>query len=139
MNGYIVDTNIISEVIKAKPDPNAIAWLDRNSRMLYLTSITLEELRFGALMMPMGKKRKALEEWIDSLSVVYSQKILSFDAPSAEICASFHEKAVSLGRTPSIEDLMIASIAQKEGFCVATRNMKDFEYLDIDLVNPFEA
>lgn len=139
MSGYVVDTNIISEAIKAKPDPNVTTWLEKNSRTLYLTSITIEELRFGALMMPKGKKRKALEEWIDSLSIAFYQKILSFDARAAETCAIFHERAISNGRTPSIEDLMIASIAQSEGLAVATRNVKDFEYLDIDLANPFEA
>lgn len=138
MNGYIVDTNIISEAIKADPNPAVLAWLEQNSRALYLTSITIEELRFGALMLPKGKRRKALEEWIDSLSAGFSQKIFSFDALAAEICAGFHEKAISSGKTPSIEDLIIASIAKRKGFCLATRNVKDFEYLDIDLVNPFE-
>lgn len=138
MNGYIVDTNIISEAIKADPNPAVLAWLEQNSCALYLTSITIEELRFGALMLPKGKRRKALEEWIDSLSAGFSQKIFSFDAPAAEICAGFHEKAISSGKTPSIEELIIASIAKREGLCLATRNVKDFEYLDINLVNPFE-
>ncbi len=138
MSGYIVDTNVISEAIKADPNPVVLVWLEQNSRSLYLTSITIEELRFGALMLPKGKKRKALEAWIDSLSADFSQKILSFDTPATEICAGFHEKAISSGKTPSIEDLMIASIAKREGLCIATRNVKDFEYLDIELVNPFK-
>lgn len=131
--------NIISEAIKAKPNSAVLEWLERNSRALYLTSITIEELRFGALMMPKGRKRNALEEWINSLSATFSQKNLSFDTQAGEICASFHEKAISGGRVSNIEDLMVASIAKREGFCIATRNVRDFEYLDIGLVNPLEA
>ena len=139
MKKYVVDTNVISESIKPSPNSAAISWLESNSKSLYLTSITIEELRFGALMMPKGKKRKVLEGWIDSLSQTFSRKILSFDIQAAEVCAKFHEKAISSGRTPTIEDLMIAAIAKCNGCIVVSRNVKDFEYLDIEVINPFDA
>lgn len=138
MTSYIVDTNVISESIKAKPNKAAIEWLSEHSRTLYLTSITIEELRFGELMMPKGKKRTALQEWIDSLIQQYSSSILDFDATAAEICATFHERAISAGFSPSIEDLMIASIAKTNDAVVVTRNVKDFEYLDVEVLNPFQ-
>lgn len=138
MTKFVVDTNVISESIKAKPDPAAMEWFSSHAASLYLTSITVEELRFGEFMMPKGKKRKALREWIDSLVQQYSTSILDFDAASAEVCAKFYEQAISAGFTPTIEDLMIASIAQENDAVLATRNVKDFEYLDVELVNPFE-
>lgn len=135
---YLVDTNVISESIKPSPNSAAIEWLNANSRSLYLSTITIEELRFGELMMPKGKKRKALSSWIDSLEHSFSQSILDFDIKAANTCAQFHEIAISHGRTPTIEDLMIASIAQVNHMTIATRNVKDFDYLNIKVLNPFE-
>lgn len=138
MTNYVVDTNVISESIKAEPNKAATEWLSEHSQTLYLTSITIEELRFGELMMPKGKKRAALQKWIDSLMEQYSNSILNFDASAAEICAAFHEQAISSGFSPSVEDLMIASIAKANDAIVVTRNVKDFEYLDVEVVNPFQ-
>lgn len=138
MTKYIVDTNVISEAIKAKPDPAAMEWLSSHAASLCLTSITVEELRFGEFMMPKGKKRKALREWIDSLVQQYAASILDFDVASAEICAKFYEQAISAGFTPTIEDLMIAGIAHENEAVLVTRNVKDFEYLDVEVINPFE-
>lgn len=135
---YVVDTNVISEAMKAKPNPSVLSWMEQNSSSLFLTSITIEELRFGQLMMPEGKRRAVLKSWIDSLLVDFERNILDFEATSAEICAAFHDKAISIGRTPTIEDLMIASIAKTNGCAVVTCNTKDFDYLDIKLVNPFK-
>lgn len=139
MSGYVVDTNVISESIKKSPNPAAIEWLSAHASELYLTSITIEELRFGEYMMPKGKKRRALKRWIDSLQGQYARCIYSFDAACATTCAKFHEKAIASGHAPAIEDLMIASIAHEHDAPVVTRNIKDFEYLGVKVINPFEA
>lgn len=136
---YLVDTNVISEVCKKKPNPKVLAWLEDHDKGLYLSSITIEEMRFGELMMARGKKRDALHRIIDELIHNYEAHILSFDSNTAEVCAAFHEKAISSGKTPTIEDLMIAAIAQANNLALTTRNVRDFEYLDIPLINPFES
>lgn len=135
--GFLLDTNVISEICKQKPNESVMDWLDQNACDLYLSVVTIEEMRFGQLMMPKGKKRDALKRTIDLLLEAYSARMLSFDPSAAAQCAIFHEKAVSSGYSPSLEDLMIASIAQVNGLVVATRNMRDFQYLDIALVDPF--
>lgn len=135
--GFLLDTNVISEVCKKEPSESVLNWLNQNANDLYLSVVTIEEMRFGQLMMPKGKKRTTLEQMIDSLLESYATKMLSFDPCAAAQCAIFHEKAISSGYSPSIEDLMIASIAHVNDLVVVTRNTRDFDYLDIELLDPF--
>lgn len=136
--GYLVDTNVVSEVCKKSPDANVIKWLDSHEN-LSISVITIEEMRFGEFMMPKGKKRNKLHELIDSLAEHYSDSTLVFDTRATEQCAVFHENAIASGRTPTIEDMMIAAIAKVNGLVLVTRNVRDFEYLDIEVVDPFEG
>ncbi|WP_285813471.1 type II toxin-antitoxin system VapC family toxin [Adlercreutzia murintestinalis] len=135
---YVVDTNIVSETMKAAPNERVLGWLEKNECDAFLTAITIEELRFGELMMPSGKKRAALHEWIDAMLSSYVSKMLVFDPQAAEWCARFHQQAIAAGRTPTIEDMMIAGIAQANNCALATRNVRDFDFLDLPIVNPFE-
>lgn len=136
--GYLVDTNVVSEVCKKLPNPNVMDWLDSHEN-LAISVITIEEMRFGELMMPKGKKRNKLHELIDSLVEHYVDSTLTFDTRAAEQCAVFHENAIASGRTPTIEDMMIAAIAKVNGLALVTRNVRDFEYLDVEVVDPFEG
>lgn len=136
--GYLVDTNVVSEVCKKTPHTKVMEWLESHER-LNISVITIEEMRFGEYMMPKGKRRNKLHELIDSLVDMYSGSTLVFDACAAEQCAAFHECAIASGRTPTIEDMMIAAIAKVNGLTLVTRNVRDFEYLDIAVVNPFEG
>ena len=136
--GYLIDTNVISEVCKKEPNSAVLAWLNYHDEGLCLSSITIEELRFGELMMSHGKKRDALQRIITNLIENYAGRVFPFDSNAAEVCAAFHERAINAGRTPTIEDLMIAAIAQTNDLVLTTRNVRDFEYLDIEIENPFE-
>lgn len=135
---YVVDTNVVSEAMKASSNDQVLEWLNANSEDLLLTTITIEELRFGQHMMPKGKKQAALRELIDALVASYENKLLTFDAPAAEACALFHQQAILAGHTPTIEDMMIAGITHANKCILATRNTRDFDFLDIPLVNPYE-
>ena len=135
---YVVDTNVISELLKRQPDKRVMGWLDKHADELLLPSITIEELRFGQLLLDEGKKSRALARGIDALVLGYASRILPFDTAAAEQCARYHEQAISCGRTPTIEDLMIAAICACGGHTLATGNVRDFSYLDLPVVNPFE-
>ena len=135
--GFLLDTNVISEVCKKEPNEAVLNWLGQNATDLDLSVVTIEEMRFGQFMMPKGKKQAALKQMIDSLLETYATKMLSFDPHAAAQCAIFHEQAISSGYSPSIEDLMIASIAHVNDLVVVTRNTRDFDYLDIELLDPF--
>lgn len=134
----LVDTNVISELCKKDPNANVLAWLSETTDDLYLSVITVEEMRFGELMMPKGKRRDRLHEIIDQLFAEFATEILTFDADAASQCAVFHERAIHLGRTPTFEDLAIAAIAQTKEMVVVTRNVSDFDYLGVEVFDPFE-
>lgn len=134
---YVVDTNIVSELVKATPDARVLSWLTAHERDLYLTAITVEEMRFGALCLPEGKRKRTLSSAIDEIVTTYAHRTLPFDIAAAEVCARYHRQAIASGFTPTIEDLMIAAICTCSGASLATRNVHDFDYLDIEVVNPF--
>ncbi|WP_165248916.1 type II toxin-antitoxin system VapC family toxin [Adlercreutzia sp. ZJ141] len=135
---FIADTNVVSELMKAEPSDAVIDWFQDHEGLIYLTSITVEELYYGILRLPDGRRKERLKSAITGIVMDCSSKTLPFDAYSAYLCAQLHERAVLQGRTPTIEDLMIASITQRNEAILATRNVKDFAYLGIDYVNPFE-
>ena len=136
---YLVDTNVISELGKVSPNPRVMDWLETNSPFTKLSAITVKELYYGALRMPEGKRRESLLAMTENLVWLYDRDVLPFDSACALLCAQLHDRAIRAGRTPQIENLMIAAICIKNGLCLATRNTKDFDYLDIPLVNPFET
>ena len=131
---YIADTNVISELVKKEPSPNVLGWCESHEDELALT-----EMHFGALMLPEGKRRTKLLETIAQIIDVYESRTFSFDARAALECARLHRKAIAAGRTPTIEDLMNAAICICQDATLATRNVRDFDYLGIRLVNPFEG
>ena len=135
---YLVDTNVISELLKKSPNENVVRWMMAHAADLYLSAISIEEMRFGSLFMPEGKRKRALISNIDALMSQYRDSIWDFDASAAECCARFHVFAIQNGRTPAIEDLMIAAIASSHDAPVVTRNVRDFSYLDVAVINPFE-
>lgn len=136
---FLVDTNVVSELVKAEPAAEVIAWMEENGSKSFISSITIEELRFGVLFLPEGKRKRKLTGAIDLLIESYASSTWSFDALAAEQCAQFHAFAIQHGRTPAIEDLMIASIARCRDVPVVTRNVKDFSYLGVKVVNPFSS
>lgn len=136
---YIADTNVISELVKKEPSPNVLGWCESHEDELALTVVTIEEMHFGALMLPEGKRRTKLLETIAQIIDVYESRTFSFDVRAALECARLHRKAIAAGRTPAIEDLMIAAICICQDATLATRNVRDFDYLGILLVNPFEG
>lgn len=135
----VADTNVVSELLRPEPDQHVVDWFWEHEGDVYLTAVTVKELYFGVLRLPEGKRRRRLAQAIDAVVKDCAGKILPFDAYSGYLCARLHERAVLLGRGSSIEDLMIAAICQRNGAVLATRNVKDFEFLDLDVENPFEA
>jgi predicted nucleic acid-binding protein len=136
----ILDTNIVSEFMTSPPSSAVLRWLnDQDVPSLYLTSITIAEVSYGLSVLPMGKRRKLLGErfklFVES---GFEQRILSFDEHAAYIYGDLLAHRRKLGKPMSCFDGQIASIARSKGFAVATRNMKDFQDCQLELINPFE-
>ena len=135
---YLLDTNVISELTKPEPNKHVVDWIVAIGSSACLSSVTVEEMRYGAMLLPKGKKKRALSEIVDSLVSAYSERILPYGTREAEVCAGFHHLAHSSGMNVGIEDLMIAAIAKANETVLATRNVADFAFLGIDIINPFE-
>lgn len=135
---YVADTNIVSELMKKNPSHEVISWFQDHENEVYLTSMTVKELYYGMLRLPDGKRKSHLREALTAIIAECADKTLSFDGYCGYLCAELHQRAVSQGRTPTIEDLMIAAICLRHDAILATRNAKDFADLGLNLTNPFD-
>ena len=137
----ILDTNVVAEMMKATPTPPVVAWLnDRDASALFLTTITLGEIAYGLRALPLGKRRRQLEEGFEWLvAEAFAGRILPFDEPAAHRYGEVMARRKEIGRPLAVLDGQIASIARANGCAVATRNVRDFVGCGIEIVNPFEA
>jgi predicted nucleic acid-binding protein len=134
----VLDTNIISETLKPQPDDNVLAWLLQNEEHLSITAITIGELFYGAYRLPMGKRRENLLLALERIAGGYKKQVFPYDAEAAKTYAQLQEEALHVGRTLTVEDGMIAAICITKKARLATCNTKDFSYLELSLINPFE-
>ncbi|PHS15958.1 MAG: VapC toxin family PIN domain ribonuclease [Kangiella sp.] len=135
----ILDTNIISEFMIAKPSPIVLNWLDDQSKHnLYVTSITLAEIQLGIQVLPQGKRKIDLsKKFTQLIDFLFDQRVLSFDKRAANAYASLMADRRKIGRPMSNFDGQIAAIAVINNCAIATRNIKDFEECNLELSNPF--
>lgn len=135
----LVDTNVISEVMRPSPSAAVIAWLNaQHSHDLYISSISLGEIEYGLRILPNGRKRNEPTDRFGAfIRQAFALRILSFDENAARAYGQIMSQRRSLGRPLSMADGQIAAIARTHGYAVATRNIRDFEDCGIDMVNPF--
>jgi toxin FitB len=136
----ILDTNVVSEPLKLKPEAAVIHWLNaQEPQTLYLTTINLAELLSGVDIMPAGRKRAALKTALeDNILPLFEGRIMQFDNKAAQAFAKINAKVQSAGGTISFADCAIAAIAQANGFALATRNVRDFNKTGVEIVNPWD-
>jgi hypothetical protein len=136
----LLDTNIISEIFRPQPDTAVIAWLDDQSRsLLYLCTPVLAELRFGLERLAPSQRQNRLRATIDQFeNDLYRDRILVFDSAAASEYGRIAAKRQRAGRPIEQMDALIAAIALTHGAAIATRNMKDFAEVGLELINPFE-
>lgn len=136
----ILDTNVISEPLRPAPDPVVLEWLDeQHIETVYLTSITVAELRFGIAALPRGKRRDRLEEDFERrILSLFADRILPFDAAATHAYAQIRAAAKTAGRPIGVADSLIAAIAAHHGCAIATRDVAPFELAGLDVVNPWQ-
>ena len=141
MTRYLLDTNIISNVIKPAPLPALLAWLAaQKDDDLFIASLTVAEIQRGILEKPAGRKRSALDAWFsgpEGPRALFAGRILSFDERAGLHWARLMADGKALGRPRNALDMIIASIAATNGCVVVTDNEKDFA--DIAFVNPLRG
>jgi predicted nucleic acid-binding protein len=136
----ILDTNVLSEVTLLRPDVNVLTWFSvQQRRLMYVTSISQAEMFFGIRVLPMGKRRQDLEQTAQGIFFEdFAGHILAFDAEAADIYATISAGRRSIGRPIRELDAQIASIALLHGASIATRNVRDFEHMDLDIIDPWQ-
>lgn len=135
---YVIDTNVISEITKTVSNDNVLSWFWDHGEDVFLPAIGIEELYYGVLIMPEGKRKALLKGSIGAIVKECADRTLAYDGFSAYLCAELRAKARAMGRSSSIEDFMIAAICKRNDAVLVTHNVKDFDYLGIQVVDPFD-
>ena len=135
----VLDTNVISELMKTEPDPQVIAWLDAQSTgSVWTTSISIFEISFGLNALPGGKRKRALQDAFDAmLAEDLEYHVLDFDRAAANRAGEISAKLHGLGRPVEIRDVQIAGIVSVRHAILATRNLKHFQDTNTSVINPW--
>jgi len=136
----ILDTNVISELMKKAVNPLVAAWLDRIPiHQVYTSAISKAEIEYGVSILPEGKKKAQIAEMVAAVLNLFSDRVLPFTSETATLFAGIKSDRKKIGRPISYADAQIAAIARQSGFRLATRNTLDFEKIDgLMLINPWE-
>ena len=137
----LLDTNVISEPQRLEPNARVLDWIDAQAlETLYLSTITVAELRAGVALMPAGKRRDSLHENLEKrLLPLFANRVLPFDMACTKSYAELLATSRAAGLAVATADAFIAAIALANGFAVATRDTTPFEAAGVNVINPWEA
>jgi predicted nucleic acid-binding protein len=137
----LLDTNILSALIKFEPERLVVNWLDRQpAESVWTTSITVFESRFGLALLPRGRRRSALETAFERLiEDDLEDRVLAFDAAAAGKAATLAAEQRQAGGTVDLRDTQIAGIALSRRATIATRNVRHFDNLSVPVINPWDS
>lgn len=137
----LLDTNVISEPLRRSPASSVIEWIDAQPlETLYLSAMTVAELRAGVALMPAGKRRATLHESLEKQVLpMFVGRVLPFDLACTHACAEVLVKARKAGSGIETADACIAAVAFANGFVVATRDTSPFQAAGLRVINPWET
>jgi len=141
MSGFLLDTNCISEVVRSKPEPRVLEWFAAaNESLLYLSVLTLGEIRKGVAALPQSKRLTHLETWLEvELGSRFSGRILSVDSSIADRWGLLAAEAKLKGKPLSAIDGLLAATALHHNLTIVSRNISDFANAQASVLNPWEA
>ncbi|GGF01357.1 ribonuclease VapC [Aliidongia dinghuensis] len=136
---FLLDTNVVSEWTKPRPDSGVVAWLaDADEDRVFISVVTLAELRHGIERMPSGARRDRLDAWlIGEMPARFEARVLPVDAGTADCWGRIMARGQAAGRPVGTMDAFIAATAEQHGLTLVTRNVSDFDALGIRLINPW--
>jgi len=137
----LLDTNVLSELLRPRPDGAVLAWFAQQpANSLYVSAVTQAEMLLGAQLLPAGKRRTQLERALDAMFTEdFGERVLSFDVAAAAAYAKVVVTRRRVGRPISQFDAQIAAIALSHRASLATRNIADFEDCGLMLSNPWSS
>lgn len=136
----VLDTNVVSEAMRTGPGAAIDRWVrEQAPEFRYTTSVTLAEIAYGTERLPEGRRKERLRAAARLTVAAFGDLILDFDQAAATAYAAVRTEREARGRPISVLDAQIAAICRVHRATLATRNVKDFDGLDLELVNPWEA
>jgi predicted nucleic acid-binding protein len=141
MSGFLLDTNCISELVRPKPEPRVMEWMDAtDERLLYLSVLTLGEIRKGVAGLHQGKRRTHLETWLEvDLQARFSGRIVPIDSAIADRWGLLASEARRKEKALAVIDGLLAATALHHNLTVVSRNATDFTATLVQVLNPWEA
>ena len=136
---FLVDTNVLSESSKPDPDPKIAAWLYAHKERAYVSSVSLGELAYGVERLPPGRKRSALEVWLEATRQSMKGRILPFNSAVALEWGRLVAELENAGHPMPVVDSQIAATARRHGLMLVTGDVEDFRHSGARLLNPFDA
>jgi len=136
----VLDTNVLSEVMKPSPAPTVAAWMAReNPGGLFTTAVTEAEIRLGVEVLPAGRRKQELEAAAQRIIALFDTRILPFDSIATQLFAQIVAGRRRMGLPIGDLDAQIAAIARSRGMALATRNVLDFDGTGIDVIDPWNV
>jgi toxin FitB len=134
----VVDTNVVSELMRPSPSPVVVGWVRHNESELYTTSVTLAEIRYGIERLADGRRKELLRSIAEEVFADFEERVLPFDAKAAVLYATIVSDRDRAGLPIDGFDAQIASICRAHRAALATRNSKDFQDTGIDVIDPWQ-
>ena len=140
MNGYLVDTNILSELTKPTPAAQVEAFLRQSKDRVFVSVFSIGEIRKGIASLPTSNKRASLEDWLDNeIMPWFADRVLPITLAIAERWGELSAQSNAKGRPRPIIDAVLAATAIKHDLILVTRNVRDYEDLGVTILNPWET
>jgi toxin FitB len=141
MSGFLLDTNCISELVRIQPQPRVMEWFEAvDEGLLYLSVLTLGEIRKGLASLPQSKRRTRLETWLEvELQARFVGRLLPIDAEIANRWGLLAAQSKSRGKPLAVIDGLLAATALHHNLTVVTRNSSDFREAQVPVLNPWES
>jgi predicted nucleic acid-binding protein len=133
------DTNVLSEFVKPRPNPRAVAWARRSAGALGVPTVAVAEMAFGIEKLSRGRRREALLDALRRLVIEFGDRLFGFNLEATWAYGRTMAAARQSGRTMSVPDAAIAAIAEVNGCALATRKVKDFAPTKLELIDPWRA
>jgi predicted nucleic acid-binding protein len=141
VSGFLLDTNVISELVRRKPEAKVTAWVEATDEMLlHLSVLTVGEIRRGIVSLPNASRRMALGAWLDGeLAVRFASRILPIDEGVADRWGRLTARAEAAGRRLAVTDGLLAATALHHNLTMVTRNIRDVAATGVPVFNPWSA